>query len=93
MLKLKKVWVCEECQLVIPIDETKEEMKNDWNYKENGTVIQWIEEEELRKYPYIIAHEYKRINTLVDDKQPYGAMMQLKDTYEYIRILRNSTLI
>lgn len=82
MLKLKKVWVCEECQLIIPIDENKEEVKKDWKYKEDGTRIQWIEEGELKKYPYIISHEYKRINTLIEDKQPYGAMMQLKDTYE-----------
>ena len=35
-------------------------------------------------YPCIIAHEYWRVRDLLDNGQPYGALLQLKDMFEVL---------
>lgn len=55
---------------------------NDWNYYDDGTRTDWLQDSELSVLPEPIAHEYKRIKSLIANGEPYGALVQLKDTLE-----------
>lgn len=82
MRRLEKNWVCENCNILVAIEADELLDTNDWKYTSEGKPIEWVEIEILDKMPYIIAHEYYRIKTLLEEKQPYGSIMQLKDAYE-----------
>lgn len=57
---------------------------NNWNYRDDGSGIDWLQEREMILLPEVIAHEYRRIKELLDESQPYGALIQLKDAYETV---------
>lgn len=81
----KKFWFCHTCGYSVAVKEQdlKEVSdKYDWTIKDDGTPLEWLSKEELSEFPYLIAHEYDRIRDLLESNQPYGAIMQLKDTYE-----------
>lgn len=83
MKRMTKFCFCDECGNTLQIRENAFD-KNDWKYKEDGTMVEWVDIDKLKAMPYVIAHEYDRIRILIEEKQPYGAVMQLKDAYECI---------
>lgn len=83
MKRMTKFWFCDECGNTSQIRENAFDI-NDWKYKEDGTMVEWVDIDKLKAMPYVIAHEYDRIRILIEEKQPYGAVMQLKDAYECI---------
>jgi len=82
LLKTKKRYVCDECDFTCLIDEL-ETQAEPWNQVLYSDESLWLREVSSES-PYLIAHEYSRLRTLLGEKKFFGLLLQIKDFVEVL---------
>ncbi|MDQ2087411.1 hypothetical protein RBH29_13345 [Herbivorax sp. ANBcel31] len=75
---------CPLCKIAMSREEWETEInKNNtpW-YKEVELNTDMWYKEAFTEFPYVIAHEYKRLYDMISNGETYGSIMQIKDAFE-----------
>jgi tetratricopeptide (TPR) repeat protein len=77
-----------DCEFSCKRDEFEEKCKEEANKKLSWN-LQLADEKNwytkaFEEYPFVIAHEYKRIKTELEEGSVFGAMLQIKDLFEVL---------
>jgi len=82
LFKTKKRYVCDECDFTCLIDELETEIES-WDKVLYLDDKLWLHEV-CSESPYLIAHEYSRLRSLLGEKKFFGLLLQIKDFVEVL---------